>query len=312
MKDAGTMIDGNKKTIAEIDSLRKKRKALILAHNYQRPEVQDIADFTGDSLELSLIASKAENPVIVFCGVKFMAETAAILCPEKTILLPARDAGCALADMATAEALRRLRKKYPRALTVAYVNTSAEVKAESDICCTSANAVKIVASLDPKRPVIFVSDRNLGHYVSKKLRREIILWDGFCPTHALLTPSDVKAAKRKYRGAKVMAHPECRFDVLESVDYVGGTAGMLKYVREDKASDSYIVGTEAGMIHRLKKENPGKEFYPASDNLICPMMKLITLEEVRASLGDLRYRVAVKYALRKKAHKAIRSMLAVR
>lgn len=303
---------GNRQTIAEINSLRKKRKALILAHNYQRPEIQDIADFSGDSLELSLIASKAENPVIVFCGVKFMAETAAILCPEKTILLPVREAGCALADMATAWGLRKLKKKHPRALTVAYVNTSAEVKAESDICCTSANAVKIVASLDPKRPVIFVSDRNLGHYVWKKLRREIILWDGFCPTHALLTPSDVKAAKRKYRGAKVMAHPECCFETLALTDYVGGTAGMLKYVREEKKASSYIVGTEAGMIHRLKRENPEKNFYLASDNLICPMMKLITLEDVRISLSGLRYRVAVKQAIRAKARKAIAAMLAVR
>jgi len=171
--------------------------------------------------------------------------------------------------------------------------------------------VKIVASLDPKRPVIFVSDRNLGRYVSEKLRRDLILWDGFCPTHALLTPSDIMAAKRKYRGAKVMAHPECRFETLELADYAGGTAGMLKYVREDKKAASYIVGTEAGMIHRLRKENPGKEFYLASDNLVCPMMKLITLEDVRRSLAELRYRVAVKPTLRTKARKAIAAMLAI-
>ncbi|HNV86368.1 MAG TPA: quinolinate synthase NadA [Candidatus Omnitrophota bacterium] len=302
----------NEKLLRQIVVLKKKRRALILAHNYQRPEIQDIADFTGDSLELSIVASRAENPVIVFCGVKFMAETAAVLCPGKKVLLPVKDAGCALADMATAEALRKLKKKHPRAQTVAYVNTSAEVKAESDICCTSANAVKIVASLDPKRPVIFVSDRNLGAYAARKLRRKLILWDGFCPTHTLLVPADVRRAVKKHPGAKVMAHPECRFDVLESADYVGGTAGMLKYVKGDSGGRSYLVATEAGMIHRLKKENPGKNFYPVSDDLICPMMKLITLEDVRNALSGFQFRVTVNPSVRKKARRAITKMLSVR
>jgi quinolinate synthase len=298
--------------IRQIGDLKRQRDALILAHNYQRPEVQDIADHTGDSLELSRTAAKVSEALIVFCGVQFMAETAAILCPEKTVLLPVREAGCPLADTATAGQIRQMREQYPDAIVVAYVNTSAEVKAESDVCCTSANAVEVVRSVDAGRPIIFVSDRNLGHYAASMARRRVILWDGACPTHAGLSVADIRQAKKDHPETKVMAHPECRPEVLELTDRVAGTAGMLAYAAEEAPGTAFIVGTDIGLIHRLKKESPDKVFYPATDYLVCPTMKLTTLEDVMRSLENMEHVVTLEKPVRVKARSALDAMLAVR
>jgi quinolinate synthase len=295
--------------LQEIADLKKKREAVILAHNYQPPEIQDLADFTGDSLELSRIAAKTPAKVIVFCGVQFMGETAAILSPDKTVLLPVLEAGCTLADYATAERLREMKKKYPDAVVVTYVNSSAEVKAETDICCTSANAVEIVKSIDGNRPILFVPDYNLGHYAAKMAKREIILWDGCCPTHALLSTFAIVKAKKKWPGAQVIMHPECKPETLELADFVGSTSGMLSYVKSQPAGTSFIVGTEVGLLHRLGKENPDKVFHVASDYLICPMMKMTTLKDVRNSLEKMQYVVKVDPAIRLRAKAAVDAML---
>ncbi|MBN2505749.1 MAG: quinolinate synthase NadA [Verrucomicrobia bacterium] len=295
----------------QIADLKRERDALILAHNYQRPEVQDIADHTGDSLELSRIAAGASQGVIVFCGVQFMAETAATLCPDKTVLLPVRDAGCPLADRATAEQVRQMKARHPEARVVAYVNTSAEVKAESDLCCTSANALDVVRSVDPQRPILFVSDRNLGHYAGRMAGRRVLLWDGSCPIHAALSTADIRQSKRDHPEARVMAHPECQPDVLELVDRVAGTAGMLAYAAQQAPHTSFIVGTDIGLIHRLKKENPDKAFYPATDYLVCPTMKLTTLADVRRSLERMEHVVRLEEPVRVRAGLALEAMLAV-
>jgi len=241
-----------------------------------------------------------------------MAETAAILCPERTVLLPVREAGCPLADTATAEQVRQMREQYPDAIVVAYVNTSAEVKAESDICCTSANAVEIVRSVDAGRPIIFVSDRNLGHYAARMARRRVILWDGACPTHAALSVTDIRQAKKDHPETKVMAHPECRPEVLELTDRVAGTAGMLAYAAEEASGTAFIVGTDIGLIYRLQKKNPDKVFYPATDYLVCPTMKLTTLEDVMQSLENMEHVVKLEEPVRVKARSALDAMLAVR
>jgi quinolinate synthase len=291
--------------------LRTERNALILAHNYQRPEVQDIADVCGDSLELSRVAAGADRRVIVFCGVRFMAETAAILCPGKTVLLPVPEAGCALADAATAEAVREARRLHPDAVVVSYVNTSAEVKAESDICCTSANAVAVVRSVDSSRPVLFVSDRHLGHYAAQTAWREVLLWEGSCPTHAAVSAEDVAEARRRHPGAILLAHPECRPQVLDSSDRVAGTAGMLACAAEQPDGTTFLVATEIGILHRLRKENPGKQFHPVSDYLVCPTMKLTGLKEVMRALETMTHRVVIAEEVRLPAKAALDAMLAV-
>ncbi len=298
-----------KDLIEQIAVLKKEREAVILAHNYQPPEIQDLADYTGDSLELSMIAAKTAAKTIVFCGVRFMAETASILSPEKTVLLPVLEAGCTLADYATAEEVREMKKKHPDAVVVTYVNSSAEVKAETDICCTSANAVEIVRSVAPGRPVLFVSDYNLGHYAAKKTGREVILWSGCCPTHALLSTFAVAKARKKWPEAKVLMHPECKPEVLELADFVGSTSGILRHAKEQPDGTSFIVGTEVGILHRLQKENPGKAFHAASDFLICPMMKMITLADVKASLEKTQFVISVAADVRKRALKAVHAML---
>ena len=303
--------DDTNEIIRRIGALKRERDALILAHNYQRPEVQGIADHIGDSLVLSRIAAESRRTVIVLCGVRFMAETAAILCPGKIVLLPVREAGCPLAEAATAGEVRRMRAKHPDAVVVAYVNTSAEVKAESDICCTSANAVEVLLSVDPRRSVIFVSDRNLGHYAARMAGRRVILWEGSCPTHAGISVADVREAKEAHPEAKVMAHPECNPEVLEEADQVTGTEGMLSYVRET-SSAGFIVGTEIGLIHRLRKRSPGKVFYPANDHLVCPTMKLTTLQDVEGSLDTMEHVVSVEEPVRLKAWDALHAMLSVR
>lgn len=288
--------------------LKKKHNAVILAHNYQLPEVQDVAEHLGDSLELSRIATQLDAGMIVFCGVHFMAETASILNPHKKVLLPDLHAGCPMANMITAEQLRELKAKHPKAVVVAYVNTDAEVKAEVDICCTSTNAVKVVSALKDVPEIIFVPDKYLADYVSKQTGKRLISWDGFCPTHVRMLAEDIKREQKLHPKAKVMVHPEARPEVVALADAVRSTSGMCKYVKETEA-DEFIVGTEIGLIYRLQKENPNKKFYPASPLAICPNMKEITLEKVLWSLEDMQYEVKVPEDIRIKAKKAVDRML---
>ena len=293
--------------VEKISALKKRRNAVILAHNYQLGEVQDIADFVGDSLELSQRAAETDADVIVFCGVQFMAETASILCPDKVVLLPDINAGCPLANMITAERLRAKKKEHPQAVVVCYVNSSAEVKAESDICCTSANAVEVIESLDA-REILFVPDQYLGDYVSSKTGKKMIFWPGFCPTHVRIKPERIKELKQEYPQAKVVAHPECRPEVIALADEVLSTSGMCRYARRDEVKEM-VVGTEVGIIHRLRKENPGKRFIPISEQAICPNMKLITLEKVLWSLEEMSPKVKVPEEIRLRAKAAVDKML---
>jgi quinolinate synthase len=296
--------------VEKISALRKKRNAVILAHNYQLGEVQDIADFVGDSLELSRNAAKTAADVIVFCGVHFMAETASILCPDKVVLLPDINAGCPMADMITAERLRAKKKEHPQAVVVCYINSSAEVKAESDICCTSANAVAVIKSLDA-REILFVPDQYLGAYVSSKTGKRMILWPGFCPTHVRIKPERIKELRREYPQAKVVVHPECTPEVIALADEVASTSGICRYARRDDVKEM-VVGTEIGIIHRLRKENPGKRFIPVSEQAICPNMKLITLEKVLWSLEEMNPEVKVPEGIRLRAIAAVDRMLEVK
>ncbi|MFC1994965.1 quinolinate synthase NadA [Chloroflexota bacterium] len=289
--------------------LKKERNAVILVHNYQRGEVQDIADFVGDSLELSQNAAKTAADVIVFCGVHFMAETAAILCPDMTVLLPDIHAGCPMANMITSEQLTQKKKELPEATVVCYINTSAEVKAESDICCTSANALKVIESLDSKE-ILFIPDQYLGYYVSTKTDTKMTFWPGYCPTHVRIQPEDIIRLKQEYPQAKVVVHPECRPDVISLADEVMSTGGMCRYAQSKEVKEM-IVGTESGIIHRLKKENPGKEFIPISEQAICPNMKLITLEKILWSLEDMAPQVKVPEEIRLKAKTTVDRMLAI-
>lgn len=266
-----------------IKALAVERNAVILAHNYQPPEIQDVADFTGDSLELSLKAKGTEAEVIVFCGVRFMAETAKTLCPAKTVLLPAPDAGCPMADMVTSDDIRELRGKHPAAAFVCYVNSSAEVKAECDVCCTSGNAVEVVSRLPAGQEVVFVPDENLGAHVQALLKREMLLWPGFCPTHARILPETILRRRAEYPDAQVMVHPECLAETRALADVVLSTGGMLKHAR-NSGRGQFIVGTEVGLLHRLRQENPGKTFIPATEQARCPNMKRITLEMLLESL----------------------------
>ncbi|MDD5081957.1 MAG: quinolinate synthase NadA [Dehalococcoidales bacterium] len=299
----------NTEIIEKITDLRAKRQAVILAHNYQIGKVQDIADFVGDSLELSQNAAKTEAKVIVFCGVHFMAETAYILSPNKTVLLPDINAGCPMANMITAESLRVKKKELPGAAVVCYVNSSAEVKAESDICCTSANAVKVVESV-PNDEILFVPDQYLGHYVATQTKKKLHLWPGYCPTHVKIQPEDILKLKRQYPEAKAIVHPECRPEVIAVADEVLSTGGMMRFARQTEAKE-IIIGTEIGIIHRLSKENPDKKFYPASPKATCPNMKRITLEKVLWSLQDMSPEIKVPEEVRLKAKIAVDRMLAV-
>jgi len=293
----------------KILKLKKKRNAVILAHNYQLGEIQDIADFVGDSLDLSQNASRTDASVIVFCGVHFMAETASILCPDKTVLLPDEHAGCPMANMIPAPQLRARKEEHPEATVVCYVNSSAAVKAESYVCCTSANAVSVVESLDTKE-IIFVPDQYLGHYISTKTSKKMILWPGFCPTHARIMPEYIVKLRHEYPEAKVVVHPECRPDVIALADEVLSTSGMIKFARREDVQEM-IVGTEMGIIYRLKKENPGKKFIPVSEQAICPNMKLITLEKILWSLEEMVPEIKVPQRIRLKAKAAVDRMLAV-
>ncbi len=296
--------------VERISDLKKKRNAVMLVHNYQLGEVQDIADFVGDSLELSQNAAKTKADVIVFCSVHFMAETASILCPDKVVLLPDINAGCPMANMITAERLRAKKKEHPQAVVVCYVNSSAEVKAESDICCTSANAIEVVESLGD-REILFIPDQYLGHYVSVRTGKDMVLWPGFCPTHVRIRPERIMELRQEYPQAKVVVHPECTPEVIAVADEVTSTSGMCRYARRDEVREM-VVGTEMGLIHRLRKENPGKRFIPISEQAICPNMKLITLEKVLWSLEEMSPEVRVSQEIRLKAIAAVDKMLQTR
>jgi quinolinate synthase len=295
--------------IEEIIRLKKERHAVILAHNYQIPAVQDVADLVGDSLELSRAAASLDAEVIVFCGVDFMAETAAILSPQKKVVLPEKGAWCPMAHMITPDQLRDLKSQKPEAAVVCYVNSTAEVKAESDICCTSANGVQVVNSLS-ETEVIFVPDRNLASYVARHTEKAIISWNGYCYVHDHFTPSEVEAARELHPLAEVLVHPECRPEVIDLADYVYSTAGMGRHAKASKARE-FIIGTETGMLYRLKKENPEKEFYPLSEKAVCQNMKKTNLEKVCLALQTLELRVTVPEEIAIRAKRSIERMLAV-
>ena len=298
-----------KTIVEEIAELKRARHAVILAHNYCRPDVQDIADYTGDSLELARRATKVEADVIVFCGVYFMAETAAILNPTKTVLIPDASAGCAMADMITGEQLRALKTKHPGAAAVCYVNSTAEVKAECDICVTSGNAEKVMATFPKDREILFVPDQHLGGHIAGKLGTDYVLWPGYCPVHAALTVEAIAAARAAHPGAPVLVHPECAKAVRDAADEQLSTGGMCSFVKTSSAKE-FIVGTEAGILHRLQKENPDKVFWPAAP-LTCADMKKATLENVRDALRTLSPVVRVSPEIAARAKRAIEAMLAI-
>lgn len=295
--------------IEEIKQLKAERNAVILAHNYVRPELQEIADFSGDSLELSIKAKNAKAKTIVFCGVRFMAETAKLLSPDSVVLLPNPDAGCPMADMAAADAVAAYRAAHPEAFLVAYVNTTADVKAHVDLCCTSGNAEKIIAELPEEREVLFLPDRNLGGNMNRKLDRKMKLWPGCCPTHDHVTPEMISEARAAHPGAKVLVHPECAPEVVAAADAALSTGGILKFVRES-SDNAFIIGTESGILHRLRKENPDKKFYPLQPEMVCPDMKKITLENVRDCLKNMAPRVELSEEILREAVKPIEAMLA--
>jgi quinolinate synthase len=291
----------------KIKALAKKRNAVILAHNYQPPEIQDIADLCGDSLELSIKASKTTADIIVFCGVHFMAETAFILSPDKTVLLPATDAGCPMADMIDPESLKAKKKALGHIPVVTYVNSSAAVKAESDICCTSANVIKVVESIRAHE-ILMTPDRNLALYAASRTSKIIHLWEGFCPFHNTLTARDAIKAKTEHPGALFMAHPECPPEVLALADEIQSTSGMIKFAGES-AHTEFILGTENGLLYPISKAYPDKRFYPASEKMLCPDMKKITLEKIFESLETLSGRITVAEDIRKKALGAVQRMI---
>ncbi len=295
--------------IERINTLRRERNAVILAHNYQLGEVQDIADFVGDSLELSRRAAATESDIIVFCGVHFMAETAKILSPTRTVLLPDVHAGCPMADMIDVDRLRQFKAEYPGRPVVAYVNTTAEVKAESDICVTSANAVKIVESLAAEE-VLFVPDRSLGSWVASNTSKRVIVYPGFCPTHHRILAEDVVGVKMKHPNAVVLVHPECTDDVVDLADVVASTSQMIQWVATHDEGE-FIVCTERGILHKLQNDHPDKSFYNPNGHNICPNMKRITLEKVMWSLEDMIHEITVPEDIIKRAKKAIDGMLAV-
>lgn len=292
----------------QIQELKQERGAIIIAHNYQPDEVQAIADFTGDSLELSRKAAELDEEVIVFCGVHFMAETAAILSPEKTILLPDQFAGCPMADMITAEQLRAKKAEHPDCVVICYVNSSAAVKAECDLCCTSSNAMKIVQSVPKDKEIIFVPDTHLGHYVQEELGREMIIWDGYCPTHSRIRDVDVRREKEDHPNAIIMAHPECPLGIRDMADQLLSTGQMITYAKESEHTE-FIVATEMGLLYRLRNENPDKKFYSVSDRALCPNMKKIDLEKVLWSLEDMQHRITVPEETANKARRSIEAML---
>jgi quinolinate synthase len=295
---------------AQIRKLLKERHAILLVHNYQRPEIQDIADLTGDSLGLSIEASKTDAEVIVFSGVHFMAETASILCPDKTVLLPVFSAGCPMADMITAESLREKKAELPQVPVVSYVNSPASVKAESDICCTSANAVQVVKSLADHDTILMTPDKNLARYAQRYTDQRIIYWEGFCPYHDALTAEQARKVKEAHPQAQFLVHPECRPEVIDLADEVKSTSGMLEYVKNSHNKE-FIIGTEVGILHTLKVQNPDKTFIPADESMVCVDMKKIRLPDIVNSLLALSPVVKVEERIRIKAKRAVERMLKV-
>jgi quinolinate synthase len=299
------------KIIERILELKKKRKAIILAHNYQPPEIQDIADLRGDSLELSLKASKTDAEVIVFCGVFFMAETAKIVSPQKKVLLPVKEVPCEMADMITPEDVINLKNQYPNAPVVTYVNSNAEIKALSDVCCTSANAVKVVGTFK-ENTIIMLPDMNLAQYVQRFYPdKKIIYYDGFCPFHHLLTPEEVIKAKKEHPEAVFIAHPECRPEVIDLADYVASTSGMLRLAKELPYKE-FIIGTEVGLLYPLQKENPDKKFYhPSPEKMLCASMKKITLNDLLNSLENMQHEIILPEDVIKSAYNTVKRMLEI-
>ncbi len=294
----------------QIKQLAAEKNALLIAHNYERDEIQEIADITGDSLALSIEARDTDKQVIIFCGVHFMAESAAILAPDKIVVLPRADAGCPMADMVTADGLRALKKQHPDATVVTYVNSSAAVKAESDICCTSSNAVSVARSV-AARKLLLVPDRNLGRYIASRVpEKECICWEGYCPTHDQLAVAEIEQAKADNPDALFMVHPECQPEILELADHICSTSGMYEFAAKNPAK-KFIVGTENGILWRLRKENPTKQFIMPSQGLVCPDMKLTRLEDILHCLETLEPRITVKEDIRIKAKLALDKMLAV-
>lgn len=298
----------NNVMIERIDALKKERGAVILAHNYELAEVQDIADYTGDSLELSIRAAETEAKTILFCGVSFMAETAKVLSPDKTVLIPAPHAGCSMADMVDAAGLAALKAQHPGAMVVTYVNSTAEVKALSDICVTSANAEKIVSQIPANQEIIFVPDMNLGRNIMNKTGRKMIFWQGFCPTHRRITNIEIERRKKEFPNALVLAHPECNPEIAPLVDMFLSTGGICKYVKQSDCRE-FIIVTEIGILHRLQKENPDKVFIPGSAQAVCPWMKLIRLADVLNSLEKMEHEVKLPADLIARAALPIRRML---
>jgi quinolinate synthase len=305
--------------IEEIQRLKKEKNAVILAHNYQVPEVQDIADFVGDSLALSQAAARTEADIIVFCGVHFMAETASIICPDKKVLIPDLKAGCSLADTINAEELREWKKEHPDAVVVSYVNTTADIKAESDYCCTSSNAVKVVNSIPEDKEILFLPDMFLGAYVARVTRRKLHIWPGECHVHAGIKPKDISKMRKAHPEADMLIHPECGcttsfmcYTADGSIEtrntYFLSTGGMINHPRRSKAKE-FIVATETGILHRMRKENPDKTFYPVSEKAVCKYMKMITLDKVLSSLQHEVYEVRVPEETALRARKAIDRML---
>ena len=299
----------DKKLIEDIITLKREQEAIILAHNYQKPEIYDVADHIGDSLELARVAASSTAKILVFGGVKFMAESAKILSPNKKVLLPVSQAGCSMADMLKVEELRNFKSQYPQAAVVTYVNSSAEVKAESDICCTSANAIEVINSL-PHKEVLFGPDKNLAAWVAKHSDKKIIAWQGYCEAHNVVDKENVLKAKQSHSQAKVIVHPECSLEVCELADAVLSTSGMLRYAKEDRGEE-FIIGTEIGMLALLKKQNPDKKFYPLNDNMLCEDMKLTTLETMLKALTNLKTEIVVPDNIAQAANSALAAMLKV-
>jgi len=296
--------------VENILKLKKERNAVIVAHNYQVDDVQEIADVVGDSFALSKYCASNDHEVIVFCGVHFMAESAKILSPQKTVLLPEIDAGCPMADMVTAEALREKKKQHPGAVVVCYINSSAEVKAESDICCTSSNAVKVVKSIKEK-DILFVPDKNLGNYVAQQVpEKNIILWQGFCITHHKIKLDEVKKMKELHPDAKLLVHPECQPEIVKIADFVGSTKQIIDYAAKSQ-DKKFIIGTEMGVMYKLKKDNPDKTFYIMSQGLVCPNMKKTSLKSVYEALLNMKYDIKIDEDIRLKAKKSLDRMLEV-
>ena len=306
MRYSSSVTDAVREKIA---GLKKSLNAVIVAHNYQRPEVQDIADYVGDSLELARICTQVDAEVIVFAGVHFMAESAYILSPQRTVLLTEKEAGCPMADMITAEDLKEWKGRYPKAAVVTYVNSSAAVKALSDACCTSANGVAVVESM-PEDEILFIPDQNLGHFISTKTNKKMILYPGFCPPHNRVLPRHVDLAREQYPGAVVLVHPECLPEVIARADAALSTSQMVRYATQSEAQ-TFVIGTEEGLLHRLRKDNPQKTFHLLTQGLVCPNMKKTTLESVVKTMEQRRNRVTVPEEVRVKAKLALDRMLAV-